>query len=349
MPEGAALELRGLRHAFGTTQVLDDVDVSVAEGELVALLGPSGCGKTTILRSIAGLLVPDAGVIRVGGEIAVAGGEERVPAERRRVGLVFQDYALFPHMSVRDNIGFGARGDDMTARIDRLLSLTQLEAHADKRPAALSGGQQQRVALARALAAEPAVVLLDEPFANVDAALRAELGAELRRLIAAARVPALLVTHDRDDALGLADRVAVLEAGSGGARVVQDAPPHTLYDRPATAGVARLSGPGTLVAAEATGERARTAFGDVTLRQQQTGQVSLVVRPHHARFQPGDGPARVSGRRFSGPGWRLHVTAPAGALDVAWPAPEPPDLGATGTVNLHGPLSAVPAGASNGR
>jgi iron(III) transport system ATP-binding protein len=349
MPEGAALELHGLRHAYGTTPVLDGVDVSVAEGELVALLGPSGCGKTTILRSIAGLLVPDAGEIRVGGAVAVAAGTEHLPAERRRVGLVFQDYALFPHMSVRANIGFGARGGGAAAHIERLLALTQLEEHAEKRPAALSGGQQQRVALARALAAEPAVVLLDEPFANVDAALRAELGAELRRLIAASRVPALLVTHDRDDALGLADRVAVLESGPQGARVVQAAPPHALYDHPATAGVARLSGPCTLVPAQATDGRAQSPLGPVALRTPHTGEVRLVVRPHQAHFEPGAGPSRVTRRRFSGPGWRIQVDGPTGALAVAWPAPEPPALGTSGTLTLRGPLSAVPGSTSDGR
>lgn len=343
MPEGAALELRGLRHAYGPTPVLAGVDLRVEEGELVALLGPSGCGKTTILRSIAGLLVPDAGEVRVGGQVAVAGGVEHLPAERRRVGLVFQDYALFPHMSVRDNLAFGARGADAADRVERLLALTRLRDHADKRPSALSGGQQQRVALARALAAAPAVVLLDEPFANVDAALRAELGAELRRLIAAARVPALLVTHDRDDALGLADRVAVLEAAPDGARVVQDAPPHVLYDRPATAGVARLSGPAALVAATAAGARARTAVGEVALRVPHQGPIRLVVRPHHARFAPGDGPAEVTARRFAGPGWRLDVRGAIGVVPVSWPDPVPPPIGARGDLTLRGPLAAVPA------
>lgn len=342
MPDGAALELRGLHHAYGTTPVLAGVDVSVGEGELVALLGPSGCGKTTILRSIAGLLVPNAGEIRVGGEVAVSAGVEQIPAEQRRVGLVFQDYALFPHMSVRENIGFGARGPAAPARVDQLLELTQLTDHEHKRPATLSGGQQQRVALARALAAAPAVVLLDEPFANVDAALRAELGAELRRLIAAARVPALLVTHDRDDALGLADRVAVLESGPGGARVVQAAPPSELYATPATAGVARLSGPSTLIAAEAHGHQARTAIGDVTLCHPQTGPVLLVVRPHQATFLPGDGPARLMERRFAGPGWRLRIDGRAGPLSVSWTQPTPPPIGAVGTLALHGPLSTVP-------
>lgn len=342
MREDAALELRGLRHAYGQTPVLDEVDVTVAQGELVALLGPSGCGKTTILRSIAGLLVPDAGEIRVGGELAVTGGSERLPAEQRRVGLVFQDYALFPHMSVRDNIAFGAAGPESELHVDELLHMTRLEAHAGKRPAQLSGGQQQRVALARALAADPAVVLLDEPFANVDAALRAQLGAELRRLIATARVPALLVTHDRDDALGLADRIAVLESGKHGARVVQAASPAELYAAPSTAGVARMTGPCVLLPAQATGLEASSALGTASLCTHHRGAVELVVRPHQVRFSPGSGSAQVTQRRFTGPGWRLLVEGPAGPVPAAWPASSPPPVGTTGALVLQGPLAAIP-------
>lgn len=341
MPEGHALELRGLRHAYGGTPVLDHVDLIVGEGELVALLGPSGCGKTTVLRSIAGLLRPDAGEIHVGGRVAVANGVEHLPAEQRRVGLVFQEYALFPHMSVRDNVAFGATGTGRQERVDALLELTGLARHADRRPSALSGGQQQRAALARALAAEPAVLLLDEPFANVDAGLRQTLGAGLRGLIAAARVPALLVTHDRDDALGLADRVAVLESGPDGARVVQAAAPQVLYAHPSSAAVAVLSGPATLLPADAGGSTAETALGTVALHASAEGPVRVVVRPHQARFAVGDGSARVRARRFEGPGWRLELQTTDGPLTVLWAAPDPPDPGTTGTVTLVGPLAAV--------
>ena len=227
MPEGAALELRGLRHAYGTTPVLDGVDVSVAEGELVALLGPSGCGKTTILRSIAGLLVPDAGEIRVGGETAVAGGEEHVPAERRRVGLVFQDYALFPHMSVRDNIGFGAREGDATARIERLLTLTRLEAHADKRPAALSGGQQQRVAIARSLAMEPKVMLFDEPTSALDPEMVKEV-LDVMLELAGEGMTMVVVTHEMGFAKAAADRLVFIDEGE----IVESGPPEEVFSNP---------------------------------------------------------------------------------------------------------------------
>jgi len=341
MPEGHALELRGLRHAYGATPVLDHVDLVVGEGELVALLGPSGCGKTTVLRSIAGLLRPAGGEIHVGGRVAVANGTEYLPAEQRRVGLVFQEYALFPHMSVRENVAFGATGAGRQERVDALLDLTALAGHADRRPSALSGGQQQRAALARALAAEPAVLLLDEPFANVDAGLRQTLGASLRRLIAAARVPALLVTHDRDDALGLADRVAVLESGPEGARVVQAAAPQVLYAHPSSAAVAMLSGPGTLLAARASGTAAETALGTVALHASAEGPVRVVVRPHEARFTVGEGSARVRARRFEGPGWRLELETAAGPLTVLWAAAGPPEPGATGNVTLEGPVAAV--------
>ena len=344
MPEAPALELLGLRHAYGEISVLSGVDLAVGKGELVALLGPSGCGKTTILRSIAGLLVPHGGEIHVGGTRVTADGVELVPAEQRRVGLVFQEYALFPHMSVRDNIAFGATGSDVDARVEELLRLTDLSGQADRRPAALSGGQQQRAALARALAAKPTVLLLDEPFANVDAGLRRSLGAGLRRIIADARVPALLVTHDRDDALGLADRVAVLESGPDGAGIVQFDTPQALYQHPATASVARLSGPAALLAATASGQSATTPLGTVLLRSPAEGPVLLVVRPHQARFGPGDGPATVVERRFEGPHWRIDVQTPAGPLTATWPQARPPAVGTSGTLHLEGPLHAVAGG-----
>ncbi|MEC8423949.1 MAG: ABC transporter ATP-binding protein, partial [Myxococcota bacterium] len=202
--------------------------------------------------------------------------------------------------------------------------------------------QQQRVALARALAADPAVVLLDEPFANVDAALRAQLGADLRRLITAARVPALLVTHDREDALGLADRIAVLESGAHGAYVAQAASPAELYAAPSTAGVARMSGPCVLVPAHATGLEASSELGTASLRAPHNGAVELVVRPHQIRFSPGSGAARITQRRFTGPGWRLQVEGPSGPVPVAWPDPSPPPVDTTGSLVLQGPLAAIP-------
>ena len=245
MPEPGAppphLRLRDLGHAYGPTQVLDGVSLEVAQGELLAVLGPSGCGKTTLLRALAGLLTPARGRIEIQGRVVAEGGRERVPCEARGVGLVFQEYALFPTLTVGDNLAFGLRRPDPD-RVAGLLQRVGLAELADRRPAQLSGGQQQRVALARALAPAPAVLLLDEPFANVDAARRDELGALLRSTVAEAGVAGVLVTHDQEAALGLADRVAVLLPGPRGGRLAQLAPPEEIYRQPASWAVATLTG-----------------------------------------------------------------------------------------------------------
>lgn len=266
------------------------VDLSVAEGELVALLGASGCGKTTLLRIVAGLLQPTDGTLRIGGVPVVEAGVERVPCEGRRVGLVFQDFALFPTLSVRDNIGFGLAQPD-PSRVDRLLGIMGLEELADRRPSQLSGGQQQRVALARALAPQPALILLDEPFANVDAQRRLELGRFLRQALVSEGASALFVTHDQDTALSLGDRVAVLVSGEDGATLVQVGRPEEVYQDPVSEEVARLTGP-----AWRLGDR--------------------IVRPEQARFEPGEGPDEVLAAAFAGRCWSLLVRCAAGEVQV---------------------------------
>ena len=286
MPE--ALVISGLSHAYGATPVLDGVDLSVQEGQLVALLGASGCGKTTLLRAVAGLLTPSAGDIHVGGRVVVEGGREQVRCEGRAVGLVFQDYALFPTLSVRDNVGFGVRD---TARVSRLLDVTGLGELADRRPAQLSGGQQQRVALARALAPRPALILLDEPFANVDAQRRLSLGRFLRDVLAAEGCAAMLVTHDQDAALRLGDHVAVLVPGERGATVAQVGTPEEVYRNPVSTEVACLTGPAFVVE------------GDI-------------VRPEQLQFTPGEGDAVVVATAFRGRCWSLLVECSAGELEV---------------------------------
>jgi iron(III) transport system ATP-binding protein len=254
----------------------------------LALLGPSGCGKTTTLRLIAGFEDPDAGVIEVGGRVVAAVGDgtwRSEPPEARRVGMVFQDYALFPHLSVADNVAFGlprlSRGE-REARVAAALATVGLAGLGGRAPHQLSGGQQQRVALARALAPNPAVVLLDEPFSNLDPELRAEVRAEVRQILAAAGATALLVTHDREEALSLADRVAVM----GGGRIVQVATPEELYHRPATRWVAAFVGDAEFLPGEANGRRVATDLGDLPAHSAATGPVEVMLRPEQLRLVP---------------------------------------------------------------
>ncbi|MBL8698858.1 MAG: ABC transporter ATP-binding protein [Alphaproteobacteria bacterium] len=232
----ASLQLAELTKRYGASTAVDGLTLAVDEGAFVALVGPSGCGKTTTLRMIAGLIEPD------GGRILIGGGEvTREPVHRRNIGLVFQSYALFPHMSVFENVAFGLRRrglDDVDRRVGAALERVRLGGFAARRPRELSGGQQQRVALARAIVIEPRLLLLDEPLSNLDAALREDMRAELRRLQQDLGITTLLVTHDQAEALTMADRIAVLNRG----RLEQYDTPETIYRRPANAFVAQFVG-----------------------------------------------------------------------------------------------------------
>jgi iron(III) transport system ATP-binding protein len=333
------LQVTGLGHGYGDTPVVRTLDLQVRPGEFVALLGPSGSGKTTVLRAIAGLLTPQRGTLTVGGQIAVSDGREQLPAERRGIGLVFQDYALFPQLSVTANVGFGLRQAD-PARVAALLAAVGLDGLDDRRPAQLSGGQQQRVAVARALAPRPRLLLLDEPFANVDAERKAGMGTELKAIAASEGTAVLLVTHDRGDALALADRVVILAPTDGGSIVAQDDTPATVYARPESVLAARLTGPVGVLAGTATGDRVSTALGDYVLAEPRFGAVTLLVRPEQARFEPDPaGPATVSWARFAGRATLLGV----GPLTVEWTRGTPPAVGTPGRVALGGPAWAVPA------
>jgi sulfate transport system ATP-binding protein len=229
----------GVSKRFGDFVALDDVSVTVPEGSLTALLGPSGGGKSTLLRVIAGLEVPDEGMVRISGEETT-----HVPAQERGVGFVFQHYAAFKHMTVRGNVGFGLTirkrpKREVAARVDELLALVHLEGFADRYPSQLSGGQRQRMALARALAVEPKVLLLDEPFGALDANVRAELREWLRRLHDEVHVTTIFVTHDQEEALDVAQQIVVINEG----RVEQSGSPRELYEQPANEFVMRFVGP----------------------------------------------------------------------------------------------------------
>lgn len=264
-----------LSKRFGSFQAVNDVSFEVPSGNLVALLGPSGSGKSTILRIIAGLERPDEGRVSLTGEDATS-----VPVQSRGVGFVFQHYALFRHMTVWQNIAFGLEvrkrpREEVRARVDRLLRLIQLHGYADRLPSQLSGGQRQRVALARALAPEPKVLLLDEPFGALDANVRAELRAWLRRLHDEVHVTSLFVTHDQQEAFEVSDQIVVLDKG----RVEQVGPPQTLYDRPSSPFVAQFLGQiNALALQEAQGQPREGAL--------QTTDGIVYVRPHNFDVHP---------------------------------------------------------------
>ncbi|MGI9578757.1 MAG: ABC transporter ATP-binding protein [Microthrixaceae bacterium] len=257
-----ALEVRALEADYGAEPVLRGVDLDVAEGEVVALLGPSGCGKTTLLRAIAGFVRPTVGTVRLDGRL-VAGPGAWIAPEQRNVGLVPQEGALFPHLDVAGNVGFGLAGVNRRARSERVeecLELVGLAGSQKRRPGELSGGQQQRVALARAMAPEPAVVLLDEPFSALDASLRQQVREDVRGVLHAAGATAILVTHDQEEALSFAARVAVMRDG----RLAQVADPVTLYRHPADLGVAEFVGESVRIVGTMGPGGVETALGVLT-------------------------------------------------------------------------------------
>jgi iron(III) transport system ATP-binding protein len=253
----------GVRADYGTGPVLNQIDLEVANGETVALLGPSGCGKTTLLRTIAGFIRPSEGTIEVGQRL-VCSNDTWLAPERRNVGLVPQEGALFPHLSVEANIAFGLKGSSRsakTARVEECLELVGLTGFGRRRPGELSGGQQQRVALARALAPEPAVVMLDEPFSALDATLRAQVREEVRDALREAGATAILVTHDQEEALSFADRVAVVQDG----RLAQVADPETLYRHPVDLAVGAFVGDSVQLNGTTKGNWVHTELGAIPL------------------------------------------------------------------------------------
>jgi iron(III) transport system ATP-binding protein len=337
-----SLRVRGVEKSYDAA-VLRGLDLDVPTGRLVALLGPSGCGKTTLLRIVAGFERADAGTVEVGGR-PVEGPGRCVPPERRRVGIVPQEGALFPHLSVRDNVGFGLpRAARRGPRVDEVLELVGLAGLGTRMPHELSGGQQQRVAVARALAPEPSLVLLDEPFSALDAGLRAQVRAEVRASLHAAGASAVLVTHDQQEALSVADVVAVVRDG----RVVQAGDPWSVYARPADLGVAMFVGEAVVLQGSAAAGSVSSPLGPLVATTPATsGPVSVVVRPEQLELEPPDLPcveAIVADRVFFGHDALLHLRLPGGAVALARTPGFPlPDTGAAVKVGVRGPVVVFP-------
>jgi putative spermidine/putrescine transport system ATP-binding protein len=315
---GVAVRLEQVSRRFGAVQALDDLDLQLAPGELVALLGPSGCGKTTALRILAGLEDADSGRVLLDDRDVT-----EVPANKRDMGMVFQAYSLFPHLTALENVEFGLRLRGHTAaerrqRAGDMLDLVGIGTHTDRYPAQLSGGQQQRVALARALAIQPQVLLLDEPLSALDAKVRVQLRDEIRRIQLEVGTTTLFVTHDQEEALALADRVGVMRAGN----LEQLGPPETIYRRPATPFVADFVGlsnrlPGALV--DGGVEVLGTMLPLIDKGAGTHGQrVLALVRPETVDVTPDPaGTARVLSTAFLGPTSRVTVSMPDDTLVVA--------------------------------
>ncbi|MFT8246664.1 ABC transporter ATP-binding protein [Roseomonas sp. BN140053] len=301
--------------SYGPLAVLRACSLSVERGTVLTLLGPSGCGKTTLLRAIAGFVEPGAGRIRVAGHDITT-----LPPERRQVGYVFQNYALFPHLTVADNVAYGLRirrrpRREVAERVAAALELAALGRFADRYPAQLSGGQQQRVAVARALVLEPSVLLLDEPFSALDAQLRLTMQVELRKLIERVGITAVFVTHDQGEAMALSDTVAVMRDG----RVEQVGPPLEIYDRPRTDYVAGFIGQANLLPVRVRGGAVLELGGLATALPD--GAATLVVRPENLRLELGEGagwPGTVSFSTALGPTVEYEVL-PGGPLAGAPP------------------------------
>jgi iron(III) transport system ATP-binding protein len=314
------LRLDGVTKYYGDERVIDDLDLAVKEGELLTLLGPSGCGKTTTLRLIAGLEAPDEGTITLRGR-PVAGDGAFVAPEARDVGIVFQEFALFPHKTAAENVAFGLHelpADERETRVDELLDLVGLTGHRDSYPDELSGGQQQRVALARSLAPEPDLLLLDEPFSNLDVDLRVEMREEVRSILKAAGVTAISVTHDQEEAMSISDRVAVINDG----RVEQVGEPEAVFQHPESRFVASFLGHASFVSGVIRDDSVDTGVGKVPVERvhgltevYDGAEIDLLVRPDDVAVEAvadieanGD----VVHRRFLGPNVFYRVELDSG-------------------------------------
>ena len=342
------LQLRGVVRRYGSHTVVQSLDLDIPAGALVALLGPSGCGKTTLLRMLAGFEAPDAGEIRMQGQL-LANARQQLPPEQRSMGMVFQSYALWPHMTVADNVGYalklrGVRGADYQRRVHEALRLVQLDSRAQSKPQDLSGGQRQRVALARCLVAEPKVVLLDEPLANLDRHLRASMEQSFREFHRRTGATFVYVTHDQGEAMALADFIAVMHQG----RLVQWATPAQLYAQPRTDWLAGFIGQGSVLAfhRDCAGQVVPGAVLEQGLHAATPGtavaaaRFPVLVRPEHVQLHAAGAPADAIGLSaqvlecvFKGERYEVRVQLPDGQSLLLY-HPQPWAQGAAVRVTL---------------
>ncbi len=321
MNAGHPLDLAvvGVAKSFGPVQVLHDITVTIPDGQFVTLLGPSGCGKTTLLRIIAGFEVPDRGSVTLGTQDLLP-----LPAHKRPVNTVFQSYALFPHLKVKDNVAFGPRSRGMAEgliakKVAEILDVVRIGTLGDRYPLELSGGQRQRVALARALINEPEVLLLDEPMSALDARLRHDVQVELKRIQKQYNITFVLVTHDQDEAIAVSDRILIMNHG----RIEQDGTPEQVYERPVTRFVAEFMGSANIIdATRISAEMVGTAHGDLLVASAPAWQQgTLAIRPEDIEIRqqagPNHLPGTISDRLFRGDHWELIVNLPGGIIRVS--------------------------------
>ena len=342
----AGIRCRGLSKRFGPVVAVDGLDLDAEAGRITALLGPSGCGKTTTLRMIAGFEEPDAGEVELAGR-RLSGGGGFVPPEKRRIGLVFQDYALFPHRDVAGNVAYALPAGAPASRVSELLELVGLGEVGSRTPHELSGGQQQRVALARALAADPDAILLDEPFSNLDASRRDRMRREVREILLEAGAASIFVTHDQEEALSIADTVAVMHDG----RIEQVGAPEEVYGRPASRWVAEFLGEAEIFSGLVRGSSVQSELGPLPVDPAFEGPAEVIVRPES--FAIGTGPAPrdvhshravVTERDFYGHDQLLHLELDSGrrlrCRRPGFPAWHPGDRV---RVWIEGPVTVLPA------
>ncbi|UJF23836.1 ABC transporter ATP-binding protein [Suttonella sp. R2A3] len=318
------LSLDHVSIAYGRNEVVHDCSLSLAQGDILSLLGPSGCGKSTILKAIAGLLPISAGTMTLNNTV-IAGNGVHVAPQARQVGMIFQDYALFPHLTVAENIGFGLRGLAKAARqekVSNMLEIVRLHELSKRYPHELSGGQQQRVAIARALVREPNLLLLDEPFSNLDNEVRERLIGEIQQLFAEQNMTAIFVTHNKTEAFALSDQVAVMEEGN----IAQIATPRALYDAPANADIAAFLGHGATVRFKKQGETWQSSLGTIPasargqlmVREEHSETIDVYLRPHQLLLSADttDGNATIERVRFLGDFCEYRVALAEQTLNV---------------------------------
>jgi iron(III) transport system ATP-binding protein len=337
------LTLSNVSKSFGTQTVLKGLSLDVADGEFVAVLGSSGSGKTTLLRLIAGFDEPDSGEISISGKL-VASKNVFVSAEARKVGYVPQDAALFPHLSVFENVAFGLKGLSKAARVDRvreLLKLVSMESFENQSATELSGGQKHRVALARALAPEPELILLDEPFAALDAELRTRIREEIKQVLDKVSSTTILVTHDQEEALSIADRVALLRDGN----FAQVGNPREIYSAPVDLGVATFLGDSVIVDGVIESGKVSTSLGQLTLLNsaKEASRGKVAIRPENFYLQPDlNGDSIVVGRQFFGHDAVVEVKTPKQLIRARSSGPFAPEVGMKVTVWVRGAVNFYP-------